>query len=178
MASLGYSKRLGVISDRQLQEALNRFGLGKLVATEPVKGGLFGQNIFVTSTGGEFVLRGAPQPPMATSDRTVLREDVVERTTVPTPWPFLIDPHTDIFGWSFAIMPKMKGLQLSDFRVKRSLTPDDRRAISLAMARGLAAMHKLTWPIVGRYVPSRWYVRWSRRRASTTLTPPKRMHSG
>jgi aminoglycoside phosphotransferase (APT) family kinase protein len=76
-----------------------------------------------------------------------------ERTRVPTPWPFLIDPGADIFGWSFAIMPKMRGLQLSDLQVKRSLTRDDRFAIARAIARCLAAMHELAWPITGRYVP-------------------------
>ena len=50
-------------------------------------------------------------------------------------------------------MPKMRGLQLSEFHAKRSLAQDDRRAIALGLARGLAAMHELTWPIVGRYVP-------------------------
>jgi len=153
MASREYSKRLGAISDAQLQAALDRFGLGRLVAAEPVQGGLFGQNIFVTSTRGEFVLRGAPHHHWQLPTEQFFARMLAERTRMPAPWPFLIDLRTDIFGWSFAIMPKMKGLQLSDFRVKRSLTQDDRRAIGVALARGLAAMHELTWPIVGRYVP-------------------------
>jgi hygromycin-B 7''-O-kinase len=153
MASREYSKRLGTITDRQLQAALDRFDLGQLVAAEPVKGGLFGQNIFVTSTGGEFVLRGAPHHQWQLPTEQFFARMLAERTRVPAPWPFFIDPRNDIFGWSFAIMPKMRGLPLSDFRAKRSLTQDDRRAITLALARGLAAMHELTWPIVGRFVP-------------------------
>jgi hygromycin-B 7''-O-kinase len=100
-----------------------------------------------------FVLRGAPHHQWQLPTEQFFAKMVAERTRVPAPWPFLIDPGTDIFGWTFAIMPKMRGLQLSDFRTKRSLTPDDRRAITLGLARGLAAMHELTWPIVGRYVP-------------------------
>src|SRR5258708_20502752 len=125
MASREYSKRIGAISDGQLQAALDRFGLVKLVAAEPVKSGLFGQNIFVTSTGGEFVLRGAPHHQWQLPTEQFFARMVAERTRVPAPRPFLIDPATAIFGWSFAIMPKMRGLQLSDFRTKRSLTQDD-----------------------------------------------------
>ena len=55
-----YSKRLGNISDEQLQSALNYFDLGKFLHAEPIPFGLFGQNLFVTSTVGDFVLRGVP----------------------------------------------------------------------------------------------------------------------
>ncbi len=55
-----YSERLGVLDDRQFQAALARLGLGDFVRADPVSGGLFGQNVFVTSTTGAWVLRGAP----------------------------------------------------------------------------------------------------------------------
>ena len=51
-----YSKHLGLLSHEQFQMALNRFGLGKFLHAEPIPFGLFGQNVFVTSTEGEFVL--------------------------------------------------------------------------------------------------------------------------
>lgn len=60
MAAREYSKRLGVISDEQLQAALDRVGLGRLLSAEPATGGLFGQNIMLTTSEGEFVFRGAP----------------------------------------------------------------------------------------------------------------------
>lgn len=44
-----YSQRLGMLSTQQLQTALDRFQLGN-----------FGQNVFLTSTQGAFVLRGNP----------------------------------------------------------------------------------------------------------------------
>lgn len=40
MASREYSTRLGVISDEQLQAALDRFDLGRFVAAEPIANGL------------------------------------------------------------------------------------------------------------------------------------------
>ena len=51
------SKRLGPVSDAQFQRALDRFDLGTFVKAEPTSGGLFGQNVFVSSSKGEFVLR-------------------------------------------------------------------------------------------------------------------------
>jgi hypothetical protein len=103
MASPEYSKRLGEISDVQLQAAPDRFGLGKLVAAEPVKSGLFGQHIFVSSTVGEFVLRGVPHHQWQLPTEQFFARMVAEQTRVPAPWLFLIDPDTNIFGWSFAI---------------------------------------------------------------------------
>ena len=52
-----YSKRLGQLTDDQLQAALKRFGLGELLKAEPVLTGLFGRNLFLTRTTGAFVLR-------------------------------------------------------------------------------------------------------------------------
>jgi len=54
-----YSKRLGHITPDQFQAALTRLHLGDYVKAEPVSFGLFGQNVFLTSTRGEFVFRGA-----------------------------------------------------------------------------------------------------------------------
>ena len=58
-----YSKDLGLLSPDQFQAALSRFGLGNFLHAEPIPFGLFGQNVFLTSTVGEFVLRGRPHFP-------------------------------------------------------------------------------------------------------------------
>ena len=58
-----YSKHLGLLSPDQFQAALNRFGLGNFLHAEPIPFGLFGQNVFLTSIVGEFVLRGRPHFP-------------------------------------------------------------------------------------------------------------------
>ena len=57
------SARLGAISHDQFNRALARFDLGELIAIEQVRFGLFGQNVFLTSTAGEFVFRGSPHFP-------------------------------------------------------------------------------------------------------------------
>ena len=47
-----YSQRLGVLTAEQLQAALDRFDLGGLIDARPAPGGLFGQNVLLTSTKG------------------------------------------------------------------------------------------------------------------------------
>jgi hygromycin-B 7''-O-kinase len=149
----GYSRRLGAISPDQFQAALERFGLGDLVCAEPVSSGLFGQSVFVTSSRGEFVLRGAPRYPWQFPTERFFVEQMHERTRVPVPYPYLFEPAIDIFGWSFAIMPKLAGVSVMDEAVAAELTDVDKVAIAQAMARMLVETQALTWERAGKYDP-------------------------
>lgn len=151
MHSFEYSKHLGLLSHDQFQAALNRLGLGNFLHAEPIPFGLFGQNVFLTSTDGEFVLRGRPHFPWQFPTEQFFARRLHERTKVPVPWPYLVDPLEDIFGWSYVIMPRMPGLQLANPEVKGKLGEKDRRGIAHAMGENLALMQKLTWPFAGRY---------------------------
>jgi aminoglycoside phosphotransferase (APT) family kinase protein len=146
-----FSQRLGVLSRDQIQAALDRFGLGSLVDAEPVLFGNFGQNVFLTSTMGEYVLRGAPHYPWQFPKERFFSQLLHERTTAPVPWPYLLEATDDIFGWSYVIMPRMPGVQLSDPDVQSKLTLGDRRGIACAMGETLADLHTLTWPQAGEY---------------------------
>ena len=146
-----YSKRLGKISNRQLQRALNYFDLGKLLYAEPISFGLFGQNLFVTSTSGEFVLRGAPHYDWQFPTEQFFTEQLHTKTRVPVPYPYLFNPSAEIFGWSFVIMPKLSGLQLADSQIVSNLSMDERRAIAQALAAMLIEIQTLTWDQSGRY---------------------------
>ena len=146
-----YSQRLGVISDEQFQAALDRFNLGRFIQAEPIPFGNFGQNVFVTSTTGEYVLRGQPHFWWQFPTEQFYTRQLHERTSVPVPWPYLIDPTTVIFGWSFVLMPRIPGLQLADPQVKEQLKPAERRGIARALGENLARMHEVTWPFSGRY---------------------------
>lgn len=148
-----YSKRLGAISPAQFQAALERFGLGEFVCAETVSSGLFGQNVFVTSTQGEFVLRGVPHYPWQFPTERFFVERMHERTRVPVPYPYLLEPATDIFGWSFAIMPRLAGMSVMDEAVASELTDADEAAVAQAMARVLVEMQALTWECAGKYDP-------------------------
>lgn len=116
MASREYSKRLGSLSDEQLQAALDRFGLGRLLSAKPADGGLFGQNVMLRSTEGEFVFRGAPHwDPAGNDDWQFQREQSFSRivhdagTGPPVAWPYLLEESRKIFGWHWAIMPRLPG---------------------------------------------------------------------
>lgn len=151
MGARRYSERLGVLDDRQFQAALARLGLGDFVRAEPISGGLFGQNVFVTSTTGQWVLRGVPHYDWQFPAEHFFCDVLHRRTSAPVPWPYLIDLHDDIFGWSYALMPRMPGLQLSDHGGAETITPRDRHGMAQAMAENLVQLQALTWPVAGGF---------------------------
>ena len=151
METREYSARLGRISPAQFQAALDRFGLGAFVRAAPIPLGNFGQNVFVTATSGEYVLRGAPHYAWQFPKERLIAHLLHERTGAPVPWPYLLDPSDDIFGWSYALMPRLPGLQLGDPAVYAALSAADRRRIAAALGAMLARLHRLTWPHAGDY---------------------------
>ncbi|HET7270953.1 MAG TPA: aminoglycoside phosphotransferase family protein [Rubrobacter sp.] len=151
MAAKEYSRRLGSIDEGQFRSALERLGLGEFVRAEPVVGGFFGQNVFVTSTTGEYVLRGAPHYDWQLPAERFFARLLRERTRAPVPWPYLLDPGDDIFGWSYVVMPRMPGLQFSDRAATEGLTSDERLEMARSMGENLALLHALNWPRQGRY---------------------------
>lgn len=151
MSEIDYSKRLGVLSDEQLQSALHRFELGRFVRAEPIPFGLFGQNLFLSSTKGEWVLRGCPHYEWQFPAEKFFTGLLHEKTNVPVPYPYLFEPAPDIFGWGYVLMPRMAGLQLADEEISASLAFDDRRGIARALARMLVEAQTLTWGEAGKY---------------------------
>src|SRR5437588_5404134 len=107
MTARMYSQRLGVIADDQFQAALDHFKLGTFIKAELIPFGNFGQNVFVTSSQGEFVLRGRPHFWWQFPTEEFYVRQLHERKQVPVPWPYRIDPAPDIFGWSYVIMPRL-----------------------------------------------------------------------
>ncbi len=142
------SKRLGVITEDQLQQALDRHDRGKLIDAEPIPCGLFGQNILVRASSGDYVLRGSPHADDQLPLERFFAQIIHERSSVPVPWPYLIDPQPDIFGWSYALMPRMPGVQL-DEEQKEQLGIGARCSIAAAMGRTLAEIANITWPHSG-----------------------------
>jgi aminoglycoside phosphotransferase (APT) family kinase protein len=154
MARSVSSERLGLLTAAQIGAALARFGLGEFVDAAVVPFGLFGQNVFVTSTDGLYVLRGAPHYPWQFPHERHMARLLHERTAAPVPWPYLLDPADDIFGWSYALMPRLPGRQLADPAVIAGLAPGERRGVAVALGEMLARIHALTWPVAGRYDPA------------------------
>src|ERR671919_748082 len=119
MAAREYSLRLGAIDDDQFRLALQRLGLG------------------------EFVLRGAPHYDWQLPSERFFARLLHERTRAPVPWPYILDPDDDIFGWSYALMPRMPGLKHSDIAADEALTNDERLGMARAMGENLTLMHVL-----------------------------------
>ncbi len=89
MKPVNYSTRLGCIAPDQFQKALERFGLGNFVKAEPIPFGLFGQNVFLTSTTGEYVLRGAPHSSWQFPTECFFTQLLHQHTQAPVPYPYL-----------------------------------------------------------------------------------------
>jgi hygromycin-B 7''-O-kinase len=165
-----FSKRLGAISDEQFAAAVERAGVGRFLRAAPTTSGLFGQNVFITTSDGEFVLRGAPHyvsttpqtsaPPYVRNDLWQFTKEIFfakmlhERTKAPVPWPQLLDESTDIFGWPYIIMPKMPGTCFDDDSIRRTLTRNEQSAVARALGEALAEQQALDWPFAGDFDPT------------------------
>lgn len=161
-----YSERLGAISDEQFHAVATRLHLGRFLNAAPTTSGMFGQNVFVTTTSGEYVLRGAPHWVKGIGDTDYRREDrwqfTKERyfaeqlhahTGAPTPWPMLHDETSDIFGWPYLVMPRMSGACYDERSIRHALNADDRHAVAVALGRMLAQLQRLTSPFAGDFHP-------------------------
>src|ERR1700732_3657251 len=138
------SKRLGPLHAEPSDASLARFGLVKFIRAELIPFGLFGQNVFVTSSAGEFVLRGSPHFGWQFETERFFVDLLHEQTAVPVPSPYLIDTSPEIFGWSYVLMPCMPGIQVDDPKARALLSPADRRQMAHAMGETLAAMRQVT----------------------------------
>lgn len=146
-----YSQRLGVLTAAQLQAALDRFDLGTLMEAQPAPGGLFGQNVLLTSTAGEYVLRGAPHYDGQFEKERYFSCMVHERTEANAPWPFLIERSADVFGWSYALMPRLPGEHLSGPAFQLALSPEDRIGLARAIGEHLGQLQTGAWDAPGEY---------------------------
>jgi hygromycin-B 7''-O-kinase len=164
MSSNLYSDRLGAISDAQFTAAASRLGLGAFVSASPISSGMHGQNVFMTTEAGEFVLRGAPHWVKGPTETTYRRDDRVqftaeaffvgqlhEHTRAPVPWPCLHDQASDIFGWPYLVMPRMPGSCFNERTILKALGPEDRRDVAAATGVVLAELQRLTSSFSGGF---------------------------
>jgi hygromycin-B 7''-O-kinase len=153
LESRKYSEHLGVIDGKQLQQACDLFDLGTVERAEPPSAGLWGQNILLSTTKGEFVLRGKPQSPQQFPKERVVAAEIHARSSLPVPWPYHISKDIDPFGWSFAIMPLLPGTMGASIWD----AADDEVRLDLAAAHGaaLAQLHQAAFDAPGPYDPQR-----------------------
>ena len=146
-----YGHRLGRLTGAQLQAAADRFDLGRLLGAAPIPGGQFGQNVRLATESGAWILRGCPHYDWQFPRERYFARQIATRSRIRAPWPYLIEPGREIFGWSFALMPCLPGLQLSDPAVRARLTPAEETAVARALGAGLTMLHELTWTHAGAY---------------------------
>ncbi len=146
-----YSQRLGTLTAAQLQQALDRFDLGELLDARAAPGGLFGQNVLLTTSRGGYVLRGSPHYDGQFEKERCFSRIVCERTAATAPWPFLIERSPELFGWSYALMPLLPGEHLSDGDVQKALTDGDRIGVARAMGAHLALLQSAAWDAPAEY---------------------------
>jgi hygromycin-B 7''-O-kinase len=148
-----YSHRLGEIPDTSLQAALDRFGLGELVATRSIPFGLFGQNLFMTATTGDYVFRGSPHYAWQLPTERHFAGLLHAETSVPVPWPYLETTDSAPFSWpwGFAIMPRLPGLLLADPAVYDPLSPVQRSRLARAQGALLWQLQRAPCPAAGAW---------------------------
>lgn len=139
-------RSLGAIPLERFQLAADRHSLGRVLAAEPL-GGAYGNNVGLTTEQGAWVLRGAV-PPL---DATLLRRErffaraVHERSSLASPWPYLVDDTESIFGWPYAIMPRLRG------QVLHPALDLDWAVIGYALGRAAAELHSIVFPRLGAW---------------------------
>ena len=146
--------RLGSVSSDQLQVAFDRFQLGRIESVTPASTGMGGQNLFVRTATGEYVFRGNPLFPGQFAKERYVATVLHDRTTLPFPHPYFYDPIPDVFGWDYAIMPRLRGHALSDPEIRPSLTRADFVAITHRLSDTLATIHRVHMPHAGDYDPA------------------------
>ena len=164
---MDYAGSLGEISKEQFNKALQKLNLGSLIKVEKVPCGVVGQNVFLTSTKGEYVFRGRPFYDEQFAVEQFAVEHLRKKTDITTAYPYIIDNDTDIFGFKYAIMPRLSGIQTAHGgTVILNLSKDERFKIARAMAESLAEMHKLKYepenqfPFPYEYKTSDAYAKW------------------
>ena len=155
-----YSSRLDTIQDQQFAAAVRKAGLGEFISASPVSGGLFGQNVFLTTTKGDYVFRGAPHwhnggPNDAWQfPKERLYADLLHtHTDVPVAWPQHLDDSCADFPWPYLIVPRLPGVCLSEPADRGALSDLDAVQIAEAMGRTLADLQTLRQDLAGDFNP-------------------------
>ncbi len=146
-----YSSRLGEITDLQLQKALDTFDLGKLQTSSAIKTGLFGQNLFLSSTKGKYVLRGKPHYDWQFPTEKFFVEHLHAATQSPVPYPYHHSQDKSIFGWEFILMPQMPGDTFTNQLREPILTEQDRLDIAAMQGKMLSTLQKLRFQSAGKF---------------------------
>jgi aminoglycoside phosphotransferase (APT) family kinase protein len=156
--------------DAFLRSALTGRASGAM-SLERIGGGQSNPTFFVSypDAGTRLVLRKKPPGPLLPSAHAVEREyrilKALAGSAVPAPPVLLLHEQDDVVGTPFYLMERLDGRVFHDTALP-SVTPEDRRAMYLAMAKTLAALHGFDWQAAGLAdfgKPGNYYARQLRR---------------
>lgn len=124
----------------------------KLIKAEKTSRGGLNQTVFITSTEGQYILRGDPNPGQLQLGKFMV-DNLYTKTNTPVPFPHNIDLSSDIFGWHYSLMPRLGGVHVDTEEIKGSLSVEDERMIARVFGQNLAGMQKFTAEKAGLYDP-------------------------
>ena len=139
---------------RPLEALLNRHGLGSgPIEAEPVGEGHSNVTYLVRRSGGEWVLRRPPRPPLPPSAHDVLREafllQSVEDAPVRTPRVLLSCDDDAVIGAPFYVMEKVDG-DVITHTIPEALDDEaSRRAVAEELIDALVEIHAVDWRACG-----------------------------
>ncbi|WP_152361108.1 phosphotransferase family protein [Microlunatus speluncae] len=145
--------RLGSLAPGQLQQARDRFDLGRLVRAEPATTGNFGQNAFLDTDRGRYVLRGNPLLPGQFAKEAYFARVFHDHCQLPAPWPYCYEPSTELFGWPYVIMGRLDGRQVADEQVYAALTATERAELAHALGQATTMISAVHGETAGRWEP-------------------------
>ncbi len=153
------TNKLGEVTDRQLQMMLTRFGLGQLISAAKTAKGVGNQTMFVRSTTGEYVLKGNPLYAGQFAEEQFYVDNLLEHIRLPLPVPYLVDESPDIFGWAYAIMPRLSGRHITEPAFGASLDAEEKEQIAELLAVSLAQLHSWKVDHAGEFDPQSRQIR-------------------
>jgi aminoglycoside phosphotransferase (APT) family kinase protein len=139
---------------RPLERLLDEHGLGSgRVEAEPLGEGHSNVTYLIRRTGGAWVLRRPPRPPLPPSAHDVLREALllraVEDAQVRTPRVLLTSDDEAVIGAPFYVMELVEGDVITHTMPERFDTEDARRRIGEELIDALVEIHAVDWQACG-----------------------------
>lgn len=153
------ANRIGVVTHQQIQEVLERFNLGSLIGFRETSNGVGKQTIFVSSDLGEYVLKGNPLYEGQFLEEKFYVESLNKLTSLPVSIPYIVDERNDIFGWNYAIMPRLPGKHINDQDFKNKISKEEEKQIVKLLANTLCELHQWKVEDFGEFDPKNQCIR-------------------
>lgn len=153
------TNRIGVLSNKQIQKMLDRFNLGNLISFQETSNGVGKQTMFVSSDLGEYVLKGNPLYEGQFLEEKFYVENLNKLTNLPVSYPYIVDERDDIFGWTYAIMPRLPGRHMNDQDLKNKMNKEEQIKIVELLVNSLCELHQWRVEQYGEFDPKNQGIR-------------------